>query len=386
MCRYYSARVKIILLQIPLRKSELIIETIKGRFEYLPLINYDQHNYQYMQNSAIQGWVRWVLLLCAAGLIAVLFFPMWRIDLQAPQYPEGLMLLIYPHKLGGNVDIINGLNHYIGMKTLHTKDFIEFTLLPYIIVFFAAAFIGVAFIARKKTLYLLFFLFVSFGILAMYDFWRWEYNYGHNLNPEAAIIVPGMAYQPPLIGFKQLLNFGAYSIPDIGGWIFIGVGALLVLAVAAEWKMARKSKTKAGILTVFFIFLLGIDSCTIKPEAIKPGLDNCYFCKMTVSDARFGAELITTKGKIYKFDDAHCVLSYLKTNELKRKDVKNIYITNFCNHHQLIEASGALLLKSDYLRSPMGGNIAAFDSKDSMSKTQERFPGNVISWSELINQ
>jgi copper chaperone NosL len=339
-----------------------------------------------MQSAAIQGWVRWVLVLCGAGLVAVLFFPMWRIDLQAPQYPEGLMLLIYPHKLGGNVDIINGLNHYIGMKTLHTEDFIEFTVLPYIIVFFAAAFIGVALIARKKILYLLFILFVSFGILAMYDFWRWEYNYGHDLDPAAAIIVPGMAYQPPLIGFKQLLNFGAYSIPDIGGWIFIGVGVLLLLAVTAEWQLARKGKTKAGILAVVFISISGITSCTIQPEAIKPGLDNCYFCKMTVSDARFGAELITTKGKIYKFDDAHCILSYLKTNELKREDIKNTYITNFCMQHQLIDASVALLLRSDRLRSPMGGNIAAFDNEDSLSKTQGRFPGKLISWSELVNQ
>ncbi len=69
---------------------------------------------------------------------------MWRIDLVAPQYPEGLMLLIYPDKLAGNVDIINGLNHYIGMKTLHTEDFIEFTILPYIIIFFAIAFIFMA--------------------------------------------------------------------------------------------------------------------------------------------------------------------------------------------------------------------------------------------------
>jgi hypothetical protein len=56
----------------------------------------------------------------------------------------------------------------------------------------------------------------------MIDFWLWEYDYGHNLNPNAPIIVPGMSYQPPLLGFKQLLNFGAYSYPDVGGWIMFG--------------------------------------------------------------------------------------------------------------------------------------------------------------------
>jgi copper chaperone NosL len=76
----------------------------------------------------------------------------------------------------------------------------------------------------------------------MIDFWRWEYDYGHNLDPNAAIIVPGMAYQPPLIGFKQLLNFGAYSIPDIGGWLFIVSGLLMAAAVFLEFREKKKMK------------------------------------------------------------------------------------------------------------------------------------------------
>ncbi len=193
-----------------------------------------------MQKNTLQKWIRVVLVFCAACLVAVLFVPMWRIDLAAPQYPEGLMLLIYPNNIGGNVDIINGLNHYIGMKTLHTADFIEFTVLPYIIAGFAALFVIIAIAGKRRLLNILFLLFVSFGVLAMYDFWRWEYNYGHNLNPDAAIVVPGMAYQPPLIGYKQLLNFGAYSMPDIGGWLFICVGVLLFLCVVAAWKKSKK--------------------------------------------------------------------------------------------------------------------------------------------------
>jgi len=173
------------------------------------------------------------ILIVISGilLIAVLFVPLWQIQLAAPQYPEGLVLKMYPHKIAGNVDIINGLNHYIGMKTLHTKDFIEFTVLPYIVGFFALLCFIVALLKKKKWLTGLFTLFVIFGIVAMVDFWRWEYAYGHDLNPEAPIQVPGMAYQPPLIGYKQLLNFGAYSVPDIGGWLFIVVGLLLLIAL-----------------------------------------------------------------------------------------------------------------------------------------------------------
>jgi copper chaperone NosL len=341
-----------------------------------------------MPTSRLQIWIRLVLILCSAGLVTVLFVPMWRIDLQAPQYPEGLMLLIYPNKLAGNVDIINGLNHYIGMKTLHTEDFMEFTVLPYIIGFFAISFILVAISNRIKSLYIICLLFVGFGILAMYDFWRWEYNYGHNLNPEAAIIVPGMAYQPPLIGFKQLLNFGAYSMPDIGGWIFVSVGVLVLFCTVMAWRSSKKNIAKNKLATAIaaIIFITSLSSCTAKPEAIRLGLDNCYFCKMTISDEKFGAELLTKKGRIYKFDDVHCILSYLKTGEVKTENIEDIYLTNFCNNHQLINAKQSLLLKSDALKSPMNGNIAAFDNSDSLAKMQQQFLGNAISWNEIAPQ
>ncbi len=172
------------------------------------------------------------LLIVASVFLAIsIFVPIWKIDLDAPQYPEGLGLLIYSNKLAGDVEIINGLNHYIGMKTLHADDFIEFTVLPYIIGFFAIFSLVVALLKSKKLLTVLFSMFAIFGIVAMVDFWRWEYDYGHNLDPNAAIIVPGMAYQPPLIGFKQLLNFGAYSIPDIGGILFILAGLLMLASI-----------------------------------------------------------------------------------------------------------------------------------------------------------
>ena len=197
---------------------------------------------QSMKNNSLKGYARWLLVLGSLQLLAVLYFPIWQIELTAPQYPEGLKLLIFANKLGGNVDIINGLNHYIGMKTLHTADFFEFTILPYIIIFFSVAILIVALSGKRILLNIVFILFVCFGIVAMVDFWRWDYNYGHNLNPDAAIVVPGMAYQPPLIGFKQLLNFGAYSIPHTGGWLFIAVGFILLVLVIIEWRSILPGK------------------------------------------------------------------------------------------------------------------------------------------------
>jgi len=195
-----------------------------------------------MNNDNLSALSKILIFISGILLILVLFVPLWQIELEAPQYPEGLVLKMYPHKIGGNVDIINGLNHYIGMRTLHTKDFIEFTVLPYIVGFFALLCFIVVALKKQKWLTVLFTLFVIFGIVAMIDFWRWEYAYGHELNPDAPIQVPGMAYQPPLIGYKQLLNFGAFSIPDIGGFLFIVVGLLLLIALLLPWFKRRQAK------------------------------------------------------------------------------------------------------------------------------------------------
>ena len=192
-------------------------------------------NFNGMNNSVkIKMSSRIMLAIAAALLTASMFVAIWRIELDAPQYPEGLALLIFSNKLGGDVDIINGLNHYIGMRTLHANDFIEFTVLPYIIGFFGCITLLTGLLNRKKLLTVLTILFIVFAVVAMVDFWRWEYNYGHDLNPDAAIKVPGMAYQLPLIGYKQLLNFGAYSIPDIGGWLFIAVGIIVLSITVIE--------------------------------------------------------------------------------------------------------------------------------------------------------
>jgi len=180
--------------------------------------------------------------IASAVLFITLFVPIWQIQLSAPQYPEGLELYIHADKLSGDVDIINGLNNYIGMKPLHEDDFIEFTVLPYALAALGLIGLLAAAINRKKIFFTWVILFGLFGVITIIRFYLWLYDYGHNLNPNAPIQVPGMSYQPPMLGYKQLLNFGAYSIPAIGGWIIIGVVVLTALAVFFELK-PKKNKT-----------------------------------------------------------------------------------------------------------------------------------------------
>jgi len=157
-------------------------------------------NFKIMKNKKLSGFAKAITILCGLALIVVLFVPLWQIELAAPQYPEGLVLKMYPNKLAGNVDIINGLNHYIGMKTLHANNFIEFTVLPYIIGFFALFCFAVVVINNRKWLTTLFVSFFLFGIISMVDFYRWNYNYGNDLDPNAAIKVNGMSYKTPDFG------------------------------------------------------------------------------------------------------------------------------------------------------------------------------------------
>ena len=246
-----------------------------------------------------------------------------------------------------------------------------------------------ALLNRKKWLIVLTLLFVLFGIVAMADFWRWEYNYGHNLNPEAAIQIPGMAYQPPLIGYKQLLNFGAYSIPDVGGFIFLAVGFILLFAtiiqiINSKRKNAASRANKKRVAIAATFLLIFFCSCNTGPQPIKIGVDACSFCKMTISDNRFGGEIITKKGKTYKFDDIHCLIAFKKSNALNGEDIGHIYFVKFDGTHNLIEAAKAYLFKSNELHTPMAGNLAAFENEQSLNNTAQKFKGTASNWNDLL--
>jgi copper chaperone NosL len=179
---------------------------------------------------------RIVVITVSILLIAGYFLPIWEITLDAPQYPEGLGFTIWINTIKGDLQTINGLNHYIGMKTIEPDSIKELKIMPYLLgLLIALGLIG-GIAGKKKLLSLWVIIFVVFGIAGAVDFYIWEYDYGHNLNPEAAIKVPGMSYQPPLIGSKQLLNFTAYSYPDYGGMILIAGGFIGVSILVFELK------------------------------------------------------------------------------------------------------------------------------------------------------
>jgi copper chaperone NosL len=186
------------------------------------------------------------------------------------------------------------------------------------------------------------------------------------------------------------LNFGAYSIPDVGGWIFVAIGAVLLALVILELKTSKpknvinySSKKVVAHVAAMLLVATTIVSCNVKPQPFKLGKDNCYFCKMTVSDARFGAEIITQKGKMYKFDDTHCLLSFLKSGEVASKEIKDVYFVTFNGDHSFVKADEAILFKSDALNTPMNGNVAAFASSNELNKNMQTLKGTAVNWKVL---
>jgi copper chaperone NosL len=293
---------------------------------------------------------------------------------------------IWLDKITGQVDIINGLNHYIGMKHINADMFPEFGYLVYILGFFILFALVTAITGSRRLLFAYLVMSVVGGIAALVDFYKWGYDYGHNLDPTAAIQVPGLSYQPPVIGHKQLLNFDAYSYPDVGGWIIVAVTGVYFIIWFMEGRKKSKQmtrSTKATVATAAVALLLV--SCNPTAEKITLGKDLCSECKMTIMDPKFGGEIVTKKGRIFKFDDTHCVANFLKRRGVA---LDNIHQTLFVHYQNaaFVDVQSTEFVVSSQLKSPMGGNAAAFSTKGEAEKHAETIDGSkVTNWATLYN-
>lgn len=186
------------------------------------------------------------LLLAVLLLIPVFFTPIWSITLTAPQYPEGIGMHIRVNDITGHgrhdIQNINILNHYVGMQEIDpdivpTLDIMPWVLAGLMVLGLAAAVTGFRWLA-----WIWIAAFILAGAAGMYDFYMWGYEYGHNLDPSAAIKVPDMTYQPPVIGKETLLNITAHSWPYWGS-LWIGL-SLLTGTGATLWDRLTKQRER----------------------------------------------------------------------------------------------------------------------------------------------
>jgi copper chaperone NosL len=137
---------------------------------------------------------------------------------------------------------------------------------------------------------------------------------------------------------------------------------------------------------VYLVALVLLWSCSVEPTALRYGQDACYTCKMTLMDKKFGAEVVTVKGKVYTFDDVNCMINFLNSGAVEEREVAYRLVVDFANPSTLIDASNSLYIKSDKIRSPMGSSVAAFEKKENLDAFNKEWKGILMSWGELVTQ
>lgn len=149
---------------------------------------------------------------------------------------------------------------------------------------------------------------------------------------------------------------------------------IIAIILQPKWLPFKKHKT-----AVVAVLLLMMQSYSASPEPIKYGVAACDFCKMTIMDKKFACEWVTDKNKVYRFDDLHCMVSFRKTNNSKG----TAYINDFTNRKELVKATKLFFVKSEELKAPMGGNIAAFVDKAEADAFAKNNQGKSLSWEEV---
>ncbi|MGI9548058.1 MAG: nitrous oxide reductase accessory protein NosL [Flavobacteriaceae bacterium] len=125
-----------------------------------------------------------------------------------------------------------------------------------------------------------------------------------------------------------------------------------------------------------------VGACKIEPQPISYGSDTCQFCSMTIVDKQHGSEIVTKKGKIYKFDAVECLLNYRKQNG--DQEIGMYLCNHYTNPGELIPVEDAIFLISEGIPSPMGAYLTAFDSENSALEAKNEHGGSLYNWNELI--
>ena len=135
---------------------------------------------------------------------------------------------------------------------------------------------------------------------------------------------------------------------------------------------------------IILLTIITLASCGSEPEPINYGHDECEFCRMQITDNKYGAELVTEKGKIYKFDSIECMIEFSLVKNTLGDTNNKLLITDFNNPGNLVDARNSFYVKNDKFRSPMGLNVTAFKGEEQVQKFISENGGEKLSWVEVI--
>ncbi|PHR13157.1 MAG: hypothetical protein COA40_06565 [Aequorivita sp.] len=131
-----------------------------------------------------------------------------------------------------------------------------------------------------------------------------------------------------------------------------------------------------NIITVLLV------SCNVSPQHIEYGTDACHYCNMTIVDRQHAAQLVTTKGKVFKYDAIECMVHSLQDNK-NDAEIALYLVADFNQPGQLMDATMASYLVSEQISSPMGANLSAFENEKSAENAKQKFTGEVFSWEKI---
>ena len=135
------------------------------------------------------------------------------------------------------------------------------------------------------------------------------------------------------------------------------------------------------LLITYALFLSLLCSCSVGPQEIYYGQDACYFCSMTIVDKQHAAQLVTNKGKVYKFDAVECMIDHLSENTTP---IEHYLVTDYNQPERLIDAKTATYIISPNIPSPMSANLSALSSLEEGQLLKSVKEGDLFSWDELL--
>ena len=133
---------------------------------------------------------------------------------------------------------------------------------------------------------------------------------------------------------------------------------------------------------LFLALLLPFFGCNVSPQPIDYGSDGCHFCRMTIVDKIHAAEIITKKGKVYKFDASEGMINFM--DEFDTSEIALYLSNNYTEPEALIDATKATFLISENIPSPMGAFLSAFKNPSDAKKVQAKKGGELYTWDELL--
>lgn len=172
------------------------------------------------------------LLLWAAAILILIsvFFPYWSLVLHAPQYPKGLVVHAYINRLEGDVQEIDGLNHYIGMRPLNEAAQLERSISMFGLIALALV-IAAAIYIHSPWAALLSLPAILFPLIFLGDLFFWLNNFGQNLDPNAALSNAIEPFTPTILGEGVIGQFKTVAYADFGLLMTTGASILIVVGL-----------------------------------------------------------------------------------------------------------------------------------------------------------